>query len=47
VVTTAEAGFGDGPLLPLATLTTDSLNEEDLEEVDKREARRDRVAAVM
>jgi len=41
------AGMGEGPLLPLATLITDSLNEEDLEEVDMREARRERVAAVM
>jgi hypothetical protein len=37
----------DRPLLPLATLAMDSLYEEDLEEVDIREARRERVEAVM
>jgi len=47
VETTAEVGMGDVPLLTLAILTTDSLNEEDLEEVDRRDARRERVAAVI
>ena len=41
----AVAGRVEEPLLQLATLITDSLREEDLEEVDIREARRDRVAA--
>ena len=43
----AVAGRVEEPLLQLATLITDSLKEEDLEEVDIREALLDRVAAVM
>jgi hypothetical protein len=47
VVVEAGAACDDRPLLVLATLATDPLHDEVCEELDRREPRRERAAAVM
>jgi len=45
----ADAGAAreDGPLLALAMLATEPLHEDELEDVERREVRRERAATVM
>ncbi len=48
-ITAADVGAAceDGPLLALAMLATEPLQEDELEDVERREARRERAAAVI